>query len=456
MRLIDVDADRFGKGEASMDERAAGNLSNRFRSVRAATLALTAPLSPEDQVVQSMPDASPVKWHLAHTTWFWETFILVPAGVAAFDPAYAFLFNSYYDALGARHPRPQRGLLTRPDLEGVLRYRAYVDEQMQALLDRGGLDAPARDLVALGLAHEEQHQELLLTDVLHLFAQNPLKPAYRPEPLASMAVPRGAGEAASGALTAYVEFPAGLVEIGAVASPGGSAFAFDNEGPRHKVYLAPFRLADRLVTNAQWRAFIDDGGYARPELWLSDGWACVGAQGWSAPLYWDREDDDWRGFGLVGASPLDPDAPVTHVSFYEADAFARWSGRRLPTEMEWEHAASQMPAGEDVRAGNFRESGALRPLPLTANPTASAPQELHQMFGDVWEWTASPYAPYPGFRPAPGAVGEYNGKFMINQMVLRGGSCVTPAAHIRASYRNFFQPHQRWQFTGVRLADDWS
>jgi ergothioneine biosynthesis protein EgtB len=456
MRLIDIDADRFGNRDGAADEQADGGVANRFRRVRSATLALAAPLSPEDQVVQSMPDASPVKWHLAHTTWFWETFILAPAGVAAFDPAYAFLFNSYYDALGARHPRPQRGLLTRPDLAGVLRYRAYVDEHMQALLDGGGLDASARDLVALGLAHEEQHQELLLTDVLHLFAQNPLKPAYRPEPSARTAVSEGSGEAKSGALTAYVEFPGGLVEIGAAAAPSGPTFAFDNEGPRHKVYLAPFRLADRLVTNAQWQAFIDDGGYARPELWLSDGWACVGAQGWSAPLYWDRLDDGWRGFGLAGAHPLDSEAPVTHVSFYEADAFARWSGRRLPTEMEWEHAAAHMLGTNDFAEGNFRESGALRPLPLPQSARAGAPQELHQMFGDVWEWTASPYAPYPGFRPAPGAMGEYNGKFMINQMVLRGGSCVTPAAHIRASYRNVFQPHQRWQFTGVRLADDWS
>jgi ergothioneine biosynthesis protein EgtB len=262
---------------------------------------------------------------------------------------------------------------------------------------------------------------------------------------------------ACGEVAAYVDFPGGVVEIGVRphGSDGSPAFAFDNEGPRHKVYLRPFRLADRLATNAEWLAFMDDGGYARPELWLSDGWACVGAEGWTAPLYWTQVDGVWRGFGLTGAGPLDPSAPVTHISFYEADAFARWRGRRLPTEMEWEHAASTAPV-----EGNFRESGALHPLPLrsraaTQTPGAKAPDDLHQMFGDVWEWTASAYAPYPGFRPAPGAVGEYNGKFMINQMVLRGGSCVTPRAHIRASYRNFFQPHQRWQFTGVRLADDW-
>jgi ergothioneine biosynthesis protein EgtB len=319
-----------------------------------------------------------------------------------------------------------------------------VDEQMQRLLDRGGLDASARDLVALGLAHEEQHQELLLTDILHLFAQNPLKPAYRPgPPSATVSAPD------SGAPTRYIDFPGGLVEVGAETSDKPSSFVFDNEGPRHRVYLQAFRLADRLVTNAEWLAFMDDGGYARPELWLSDGWARARDEGWSGPLYWERLDGEWRGFGLAGAGRLEPDAPATHVSFYEADAFARWRGARLPTEMEWEHAASQTPV-----EGNFQESGALRPLPLARPPTRSPSYALHQVFGDVWEWTASPYAPYPGFRPAAGAVGEYNGKFMINQMVLRGGSCVTPRAHIRASYRNFFQPHQRWQFMGVRLAED--
>jgi ergothioneine biosynthesis protein EgtB len=444
MRLIDVDAERVRNGDARLDAEGGASLSNRFRQVRAATLALTAPLSPEDQVVQSMPDASPVKWHLAHTTWFWETFILAPAGVAPFDPAYAFLFNSYYDALGARHPRPQRGLLTRPDLDGVRRYRTYVDEHIQRLLDHDGLDRSTRELAALGLAHEEQHQELLLTDILHLFAQNPLQPAYRTESPTAAIAPRVSGGSAT-----YVDFPGGLVEIGVAASDGDQAFAFDNEGPRRKVYLEPFRMADRLVVNAEWLAFMDDGGYARPELWLSDGWACVNAHGWSAPLYWDKAEDGWWSFGLAGPAPLEPDAPVSHVSFYEADAFARWSGRRLPTEMEWEHAASQTPV-----MGNFRESGALRPVPWMRPPSALASQDLHQMFGDVWEWTSSPYAPYPGFRPAPGAVGEYNGKFMINQMVLRGGSCVTPRAHIRPSYRNFFQPHQRWQFSGLRLADD--
>jgi ergothioneine biosynthesis protein EgtB len=443
MRLIDVEAERVGHGDAGRVAGEGSDLATRFRHVRAATLALAAPLSPEDQGVQSMADASPTKWHLAHTTWFWETFILAPARVAAFDPAYGFLFNSYYEALGARYPRPQRGLLTRPGLEDVLRYRAYVDAHMQRRLDGGDLDPAACALAALGLAHEEQHQELLLTDILHLFAQNPLQPAYRPEaPAPRAGTPAPAGPAA------YVEFPGGLVEIGAKLSDDLTTFAFDNEGPRHTVYLAPFRLADRLVANAEWLAFMDDGGYRRPELWLADGWACARANDWSAPLYWRQWDGEWRGFGLEGAGPLDLAAPVTHVSFYEADAFARWRDRRLPTELEWEHAASQTPV-----TGNFLKSGALRPLPLRG-PGAGAPQALHQMFGDVWEWTASPYTPYPGYRPAAGAVGEYNGKFMINQMVLRGGSCVTPRAHIRASYRNFFQPHQRWQFTGVRLADD--
>jgi ergothioneine biosynthesis protein EgtB len=445
MRLIDVEAERLGDDDGDGAHR---DLADRFRQVRAATLALAAPLSPEDQVVQSMPDASPVKWHLAHTTWFWETFILAPAGVAAFDPDYAFLFNSYYEALGARHPRPHRGLLTRPDLDGVRRYRAYVDEHMQRLLGRGGLTPATRDLVALGLAHEEQHQELLLTDILHLFAQNPLKPAYRP------GTPPPAAAKAPDRPATYVDFAGGLVEIGAETSEGLAAFVFDNEGPRHKVYLEPFRLADRLATNAEWLAFMDDGGYRRPDLWLSDGWACVTANGWSAPLYWEKAEAVWQGFGLMGRQPLEPDAPVAHVSFYEADAFARWSGRRLPTEMEWEHATSRAPMIGNFRDSHFRDGGALRPRPVTDTFSRPAAPGLHQMFGDVWEWTASPYAPYPGFRPAPGAVGEYNGKFMINQMVLRGGSCVTPSGHVRPSYRNFFQPHQRWQFSGVRLADD--
>ncbi len=411
-------------------------LLERFRQVRARSLSLAAPLSAEDQTVQSMPDASPTKWHLAHTTWFLETFLLTPTGVPVFDPAFGFLFNSYYEALGARHPRPARGLVTRPSAQEVALYRAHVDEAVERLLERERLDEAALDLLTLGLAHEEQHQELILTDILHMLAQNAMKPAYRRAPHlpTSQDAARPMG---------FVGFGGGVVEIG---SQGGEGFAFDNEGPAHPVLLQPYRLADRLVVNAEWLAFIEDGGYRRAELWLSDGWAYAGAHGWTAPLYWEQDEGgDWSSFTLDGLQPLEPAAPVTHVSLYEADAFARWRGLRLPSEAEWEHAARDLP----VR-GVFLESGRLSPAPAPA----SGDGVLRQMFGDVWEWTASPYSPYPRFRAAAGAVGEYNGKFMINQMVLRGGSCVTPRDHVRASYRNFFQPHQRWQFSGVRLAAD--
>jgi len=404
----------------------------RYRRVRQATLALTAHLSAEDQLAQSMPDASPTKWHLAHTSWFFETFLLTPAlaGYVPFNPSFAYLFNSYYEALGPRQPRPERGLLTRPSLNEVLAYRAHVDDGMARLLRLGG--EGIAELVDLGLAHEEQHQELILMDVLHLFAQSPLKPAYSPAP----ALPVGADPGPADP----VGFAGGVVEIG----HDGGGFAFDNEGPRHKVYLQPYRLADRLVTNSEWLAFMADGGYARPELWLSEGWARVQAEGWTAPLYWEDSPSGWRAMTLQGLRALAPHAPVTHVSFYEADAYATWAGARLPTEAEWEHAAQGLP----VR-GNFLGSGQHGP----AAASASAPG-LRQMFGDVWEWTRSAYGPYPGFHPAQGAVGEYNGKFMIGQMVLRGGCCATPEGHARASYRNFFQPHQRWMFSGVRLAWD--
>jgi len=407
-------------------------LAGRYVRVREGTESLVRGLSAEDLLAQSMPDASPAKWHLAHTTWFFETFLLTPhlAGYAVFDPAYAFLFNSYYEALGPRQPRPQRGLLTRPSLEQVLAYRAHVDAAMAELL---ASDADVADLVALGLAHEEQHQELILMDLLHLFAQSPLKPAYRRDLPQPVAPDPGAA--------APVDFQGGLVEIG----HGGRGFGFDNEGPRHKTYLQPFRLADRLVTNAEWLAFMDDGGYRRPELWLSDGWTQAKAEGWAAPLYWEAAaDGGWRAMTLQGLRPLDPHAAVAHVSYFEADAYASWAGARLPTEAEWEHAAQSLP----VR-GNFAGRGRLSPA--GADPNGQGPR---QMFGDLWEWTRSAYSPYPGFKPASGAVGEYNGKFMIGQMVLRGGACVTPESHVRASYRNFFHPEQRWMFSGVRLAWD--
>jgi dimethylhistidine N-methyltransferase len=403
----------------------------RYRAVRQGTEALTRALTPEDQQVQSMPDASPAKWHLAHTSWFFETFLLIPrlAGYRPFDPRFAYLFNSYYEALGPRQPRPERGLLTRPSVADVMAYRAHVDEGMTRLLAQG--PESYADLLDLGLAHEEQHQELVLMDILHLFAVSPLNPAYAPP----RPVPPGR---APDPLT-FAAFEGGLVEVG----HAGDGFAFDNETPRHKVWLEPYHLADRLVTNGEWLAFMADGGYARPELWLAEGWARRLAEDWQAPLYWRETDDGWSAMTLHGLRPVDPDQPVSHVSFYEADAYASWAGARLPTEAEWEHAAQDAP-----RNGNFLSSGRLEPLPATRDAAPS------QMFGDLWEWTRSAYGPYPGFRPADGAVGEYNGKFMAGQFVLRGGACVTPGGHVRASYRNFFYPHQRWMFSGVRLAKD--
>ncbi|MFN3514678.1 MAG: ergothioneine biosynthesis protein EgtB [Phenylobacterium sp.] len=403
----------------------------RYARVREATAALVRHLPIEDLTIQSMPDASPAKWHLAHTTWFFETFLLEPQleGYRRFHPAYAYLFNSYYEALGPRQPRPQRGLLSRPPLSDVLAYRAHVDAGMARLLAERP-DSVA-GLLDLGLAHEEQHQELILMDLLHLYAQSPLKPAYARAP----ALPVGADPGPMGA----VEFEGGLVEIG----HAGAGFAFDNEGPRHTAYLAPYRLADRLVTNAEWLAFMEDGGYARPELWLSDGWALVQAEGWRAPLYWEEGERGWLAMTLQGLRAIAPHAPVTHISFYEAEAYAAWAGARLPTEAEWEHAVQGLP----VR-GNFLEDRQF-------GPSAAAPgQGLRQAYGDCWEWTRSAYGPHPGFRPAAGAVGEYNGKFMSGQMVLRGGCCVTPAGHVRPTYRNFFHPHQRWMFSGLRLAWD--
>jgi ergothioneine biosynthesis protein EgtB len=408
-------------------------LVRRFATIRERSEALAAPLSPEDQTIQSMPDVSPTKWHLAHTSWFFETFLLSPhlAGYRVFDPAWGFLFNSYYEGVGPRHARPQRGLLSRPGVAEIALYRRHVTTAMQRLFDDAG-DAtwPAlAPLVELGLQHEQQHQELMLMDIKHVFWMNPLRPAYRPPaPRERIAAPP----------LEWVDFAGGLVEIG----HGESGFAFDNEEPRHRVWLEPFRLASRPVTCGEFLAFIEDRGYRRPELWLSDGWAAVNENAWTAPLYWSEQDGDWRIFTLGGMRRLDPAEPVCHLNHYEADAYARWAGARLPREAEWEIAAAPLPPD-----GNFADRGIHHPRPAAGGGLA-------QMFGDVWEWTGSAYAPYPGFAPAAGAIGEYNGKFMSGQMVLRGGAAVTPAGHVRASYRNFFPPSARWAFAGLRLAAD--
>jgi dimethylhistidine N-methyltransferase len=424
------------ENEEIHDDPAPSMLCEQFRAVRAETELLAAPLAAEDQAIQSMPDASPAKWHRAHTAWFFETVILrrFAPDYGVFDPSYAYLFNSYYESLGARHPRAQRGLITRPSASEVGHYRAHVDRAMTSLLEHTaiGLDAHVAALTELGIHHEQQHQELLLTDILHAFSRNPRHPPYGQYFPALVR---------SSQPIAFVDIDGGEGEIG----HDGEGFAFDNERPRHRVLLEPYRIADRPVTNGEWAEFIADGGYRNPMFWLSDGWAVVCAEAWEAPLYWQNLDNVWHVMTLSGMRPIDPHAPVTHISFYEADAYARWRGKRLPTEAEWEHAHAI--AGD--AKGNLSASRYYRPL---AAQDRTAP--LKQMIGDVWEWTASPYAPYPGFAPLSGAVAEYNGKFMINQMVLKGGSCVTPNDHIRPSYRNFFYPHQRWQFTGLRLAED--
>jgi ergothioneine biosynthesis protein EgtB len=415
----------------------------RYRTVRSRTEALARPLSAEDQTVQSMADVSPTKWHRAHTTWFFENFILGPfdGGYRPFDPAYGYLFNSYYEGAGPRHPRPARGLLSRPSITEIARYRAHVDEAMTGLVASAAAAAWEKisSLFELGLHHEEQHQELILMDIKHVLSLNPLDLVYAP---ASPAAPRAAP-----AESRFVDFAGGLRQIGHDGPNSKEwGFAFDNEGPRHKLWLEPFRLAARLVTNGAYRAFIADGGYRRAELWLSDGWATVTGEGWEAPLYWRREGTDWTIFTLSGRRALADDEPVCHVSYYEADAFARWAGKRLPTEAEWEIAAAESGV---ALTGNLMDRGALHPLPAAAS---AAP--LQQMIGDVWEWTASPYMPYPGYRPPDGTIGEYNGKFMANQMVLRGGAAVTPPGHVRITYRNFFYPASRWAFGGIRLAED--
>ena len=405
-------------------------LAERFVKVRSLSEALVAPLSDADATVQSMEDASPAKWHLAHTTWFLETFILrdFVDGYTLHDARFPFLFNSYYEAEGRRHARGRRGMITRPTLDEVLAYRRHVDAAvMTALPD---LPAAAVELVALGCHHEEQHQELLVTDMLHLMSENPLEPAIWPAaPKVPVAMP-GPIE--------WIERVGEVVEIGF----DGAGFSFDCEGPRHATLLGRHAIADRTVTNEEWSAFIADGGYADARHWLSDGWAWVQRERIAAPLYWEQRDGAWTRFGLDGRRPIDPAAPVTHVSFYEADAYAAWAGVRLPTEAEWEAAA----AAQDAAGGNqLDRAGPVEPRPSSGGPA---------FFGDVWEWTGSAFRPYPGFKAIEGAVGEYNGKFMSGQCVLRGGSCATPRGHARASYRNFFYPHQRWQFTGVRLAKD--
>jgi len=413
----------------------------RFESIRHDSEALAVNLTAEDQSIQSMPDTSPTKWHLAHTTWFFETFILrrFDHDYRIFDPAFAYLFNSYYEAAGPRHPRPERGLLSRPTVDVVGAYRDHVGAAVARFIEQAAEPVwqQAAPLVELGLHHEQQHQELILMDIKHVFSLNPLLPSYQaPHPqIAAPAAKQG-----------WIDYAGGLVEIG----HGGDDFAFDNETPRHKAWLDPFRLATRPVTCGEYLDFIEAGGYRQAEYWLSDGWAMVRAAGWEAPLYWQHGDGVWWIFTLSGLHRLNPAEPVCHISYFEADAYAKWAGHRLPTEVEWEFAAEGIPV-----AGNFADRGYFHPYadpPAISEPGAAA--SLCQMFGDVWEWTASPYTAYPRFRPAAGAIGEYNGKFMCSQMVLRGGAAVTPAGHLRATYRNFFPPSARWAFAGLRLAED--
>jgi len=429
-------------GRPAPDRRAfeeAAHESARYLQVRSVTQGLTEPLSAEDCQVQSMPDASPVKWHLAHTTWFFETFVLAAfePGYRPFHPAFRMLFNSYYEAVGAKHPRPRRGLLSRPSLDEVLAYRRHVDDAMGRAIGRhagrGGFDA----IVELGLNHEQQHQELILTDAKHMLSCNPLLPEYFPDAGAAA----GPAQAAVAAPLRWLGHAGGIVRIG----HAGGGFCFDNETPAHDALLRPFQLASRPVTEGELLAFVEDGGYRRPELWLSAGWDTVRAAGWQAPMYWRQADDGWRVYTLRGERPLAPAATAAHLSYYEADAYARWAGARLPTEAEWEAAAlARPPAGDD---------NLLDALPRDPGPARGA-ADLQRLYGDVWEWTASPYTAYPGYRPAEGAIGEYNGKFMCDQWVLRGGSCATPRTHVRATYRNFFPAQARWQFSGLRLARD--
>ncbi len=407
----------------------------QYQTVRRFTEQLCEPLVTEDYVIQSMPDVSPTKWHIAHVTWFWETFLLSPAlpGYKSLHPQYAYLFNSYYNTLGQRHCRPKRGLISRPTVKETYAYRRYVDEHVLDLLEQ--LDerqlTKLAPIILLGLNHEQQHQELMVTDIKHVLSCNPLNPAY---------VERRAAGTSSVPPLEWVPFPEGVYWIG----HEGEGFAFDNEGPRHRQFMQSFQLASRLVTNGEYLAFMEDGGYENPLLWLSEGWATVQQEEWQAPLYWEKRDGRWWMMTLSGLREVDPAEPVCHVSYFEADAYARWADARLPTEAEWEVAAQDVPV-----EGNFVESGLYHPAPLNASTTNG---KLAQMYGDVWEWTQSSYAPYPNFKPGPGAIGEYNGKFMCNQYVLRGGSCATSLSHIRSTYRNFFPANAQWQFMGIRLA----
>jgi ergothioneine biosynthesis protein EgtB len=424
---------------SALDTSSTGHetLRRRLAASRALSVDLAAPLSDEDQVVQSMDDASPTKWHLAHTTWFYEAFVLeclLPC-YKPFSERFEYCFNSYYETQGDRHPRASRGLLTRPSSGEVRGYRDHVDEALERLLDQETGHTPeVAELIELGINHEQQHQELLLTDILNLFALQPLRPAYLPPRPYSI-------DSHISEETRFRIFSGGIHPIG----HDGSGFAYDNEGPRHDVLIHPFALGNRCVTNGEFLEFVEAGGYSNPLLWLADGWATVREREWQAPAYWEKIDGAWQQMTLGGLHPLDPNAPVSHVSYYEAEAFARFVGKRLPTEFEWEHASHSVGL-----EGNTLGSGALRPLPAQS----AKADTLHQMFGDVWEWTSSAYLPYPGYRPPPGAVGEYNGKFMCSQHVLRGASCVSPDGHTRRTYRNFFYPHQRWQFMGIRLAED--
>ncbi len=407
----------------------AKSLRQRLLKIRATTLKLTQRLSPEDQMLQSMPDASPVKWHLAHTTWFFETFILEPhtSAYKPFDPRYKILFNSYYKQLGAHPNRGSRGLMSRPSLEEVHQYRMHVDRAISDLLDDASVRDEILELIELGINHEQQHQELILTDIKHALWSGPV----RPHPV------HDANLSSEAAQLSWIPIEGGIHSVG----HAGDGFAFDNECPRHDVLLRPFQIASRAVTNAEYIEFMNDGGYRRPQLWLSDGWDAICASGWDSPLYWERGDEgSWLHFVEDGMKRVEPSAPVCHMSYYEADAYARWSGARLPTEEEWEVTAARYPS-----RGTLLEDDVFHPRPAKGDG-------FQQAFGDVWEWTASPYVAYPGFIPAEGLLGEYNGKFMCNQLVLRGGSCATPASHIRASYRNFFPAHARWQFSGIRLA----